>query len=103
MKNQNVLKLSLCLIVSCCMVWIQCSMIGYHIGGSMGAEKEMVSIPGWKVQEVMPGADLEIVLLNGKIIQMCHRLISNKSISSKLDPKRIVIWYTTQQQNSAGS
>ena len=69
MKTQNVLKLAFCLIISCSVLWIQCSIIGYSIGGNIGAKKEMVTIPGWEVQKIKPGVDLEIVLLDGQMIK----------------------------------
>lgn len=71
MKKQNILKALLCLILSCCMLWIQCCTIaGGIIGGLIGEKKGMVQTKLWDVQI---GTVIEVYLFDNEMMKGEYR------------------------------
>ena len=71
MKKQNALKSALCLLLSCCMLWIQCCTIGgCLIGGSIRTKKGVVQT---NFRDIQIGTIVEIQLLDGDTIKGEYR------------------------------
>lgn len=46
-----------------------CSFLGYHIGSKIDSSKLPRNvIPGWKIETIKPGRQIDIILKNGKVV-----------------------------------